>query len=43
MRYPIIEAATAILTALILARFGMTWPGAIGVVLTMLLMLIVVI
>jgi len=43
MRYPIIEAVTAILTALVLVRFGVTWLGVLGIVLVVLLMLIIVI
>lgn len=42
-RYPIIETATAILCAITLAKFGLTWTGALGLLFVMLLMLIVVI
>ncbi len=42
-RYPVIEAATALLSALVLAEFGWTIAGALAVVLVVLVMLIIVI
>lgn len=43
IRYPLIESATAILSALVLAKFGLTLLGALGIVFVVLLMLMIVI
>lgn len=42
-RYPIIESMTAILSAVILAKYGLTLLGAMGLLFVLLLMLIIVI
>lgn len=42
-RYPIIESLTAVLSAVVMVKFGLTFQGGLGIIFVMILMLIIVI